>query len=110
MAEYRIYFVSTTTICGRHDFSADNDQSAIQIAHLLFEACSDGCQSYDLWQGDRRVAIPRLFVPLTFNELSAAQQECAVDTEERIVRSEWSIAKSRRLLESLESKRRASPS
>ena len=109
MAEYRIYFVGMNTICGRHDFDADNDQSAIQIAHVLFEACSGDCQAYDLWQGVRRVPIPCLFVPLTFDELSAAHQEVVVATEEHIAHSEWNIAKSRRLLESLESKRRASP-
>jgi hypothetical protein len=105
MAEYRIYFFGETVIRGRHDFEADNDQSAIEMAHVLFDSCSDDCRHIDLWQGTRRVAVPRLFQPKTFDELSAACQECVVDTEERIVHSEWQIARSRRLLERLASKK-----
>ena len=101
MASYRIYFFAERAIRGRHDFDADNDQAAIQVGYVLFDACSDDCRSFDLWQGPRRIAVPRLFVPKTFDELSAANQECVVDTEERIVRSEWNIARSRRLLEML---------
>jgi len=102
MASYRIYFVAERAIRGRHDFDADNDQAAIQIAHVLLDACSDDCRSFDLWEGRRRIAVPRLFVPSTFDELSEATQECILDTEERIAHSEWNIARSRRLLEMLE--------
>jgi len=109
MASYRLYFFGDTVIRGRHDFEADNDQSAIQIAYVLFDACSDDCRSIDLWQGNRRIAFPRLSVPKTFDELSAANQECVVDTEERIALSEWHIAKSHRLLEMLERKKSGSP-
>lgn len=110
MTTYRIYFFGERAISGRHDFEADNDQGAIQLAYLLSDACGDECLSFDLWRGDRHIAVPRLFVPKTFEELAAAHQERVVDTEERIARSNWQIARSRRLLESLESKRRdASP-
>jgi hypothetical protein len=105
MATYRIYFIGETVIRGRHDFDAENDQSAIQVAYVLLDACSDDCRSFDLWQDTRRVAVPRLYEPTTFDELSAANQERVVETEELIVQSEWRIAKSRRLLEALESKR-----
>lgn len=43
MAEYRVYFSADTSIHGRHDFEAENDQSAIEIAVVLFDACSDDC-------------------------------------------------------------------
>jgi len=102
MASYRIYFVGERAILGRHDFDADNDRAAIQVAHVLFDACSDDCRSFDLWQGRRRIAVPRLFVPSTFEELSEATQERVLDTEERIAHSQWNIARSRRLLEMLE--------
>ena len=68
MASYRIYFFGETAIVGRHDFTADNDQIAIQIAHVLFDACSDDCRSFDLWQGARLIAVPRLFVPKNFRD------------------------------------------
>lgn len=107
MASYRIYFFfGKRAILGRHDFGVDKDQSAIQIAHVLFDTGSDDCGSFDLWQGTRRIPTPWLFVPKTFDQLSAANQECVVDTEERIVHSEWRIAISRRLLERLEQKKR----
>ncbi|HEY1798818.1 MAG TPA: hypothetical protein VGG57_22085 [Stellaceae bacterium] len=105
MADYRIYFIGPAMIQGRHDFSADNDQSAVEMAFALFDACSDSCQSFDLWQAARPIPVPRLFRPTPFNQLSAAQQECVVDTEERIARSQWHVANSRRLLERLEAKR-----
>ena len=105
MSSYRIYFVGAGAIHGRQDFDADGDQNAIEVAHVLLDACSDACQSFDLWQGTRRVAVPRLFEPTTFDELSAANQERVVHTEEMIVLSRWRIAESRRLLERLEAKR-----
>ncbi|HWB48108.1 MAG TPA: hypothetical protein VG651_03285 [Stellaceae bacterium] len=105
MASYRIYFFGETMIHGRHDFDADDDQDAIQIASVLFDACSDDSRSFDLWSGTRRVVVPRPFVPRTFEELSAANQEIAVDTEERIAHSEWHIARSRRLLDAIDAKK-----
>jgi hypothetical protein len=105
MAEYRIYLRRQTAIRGRHDFEAASDQNAIQIAHLLLDACSDDCDSFDLWSGTRHVAIPRLFVPKTFEELSEVLQERTLDTEERIANGEWHTARSRRLLEGLEGKK-----
>jgi hypothetical protein len=105
MPSYHIYIVGERIIRGRHDFEADDDQNAIQIAHALLDACSDECQSFDLWQGTRRIPIPRPVEPTTFDELSAANQQRAIETEERIVQSEWAIAWSRRLLDRLERKR-----
>ena len=101
MSSYRIYLVGAGAINGRQDFDADGDQNAIEVAHVLLDAC----QSFDLWQGTRRVGVPRLFEPTTFDELSAANQERVVHTEEMIVLSRWRIAESRRLLERLEAKR-----
>lgn len=104
MASYRIYLFGEGAICGRHDFAAPSDQNAIEVALVLFDACADDCQSFDLWRGTKRIAIPRLVAPRSFDELSAANQELVVETEEGIVQSEWNVAKSRRLLETLERK------
>ena len=105
MPSYHIYIVGERIIRGRHDFEADDDQNAIQIAHVLLDACADDCQSFDLWQETRRIPIPRLVEPTTFDELSAANQQRAIETVEQIVQSEWAIAWSRRLLDELERKR-----
>ena len=102
MNTYRIYFFGERAISGRHDFDADNDPTALQVAHALFDACSDRCQSFDLWQGDRRVYLPRLYRERSFAEMSAANQEAVIETEEMISRSEWRVAKSRRLLEGIQ--------
>jgi hypothetical protein len=75
------------------------------MAQALFDACSDSCQSFDLWQASRRISIPQLFQPMSFAELSAASQERVIRTEEQIAESEWLVAKSHRLLEQLEAKR-----
>lgn len=105
MASYRIYFVGERVIRGRHDFEADGDQNAIQIAYALLDAGSDDCRSFDLWQATRRIFLPRLVEPTTFDELSAASQQRVVETEEQIVHSEWAITRSRRLLEKLAAKK-----
>jgi hypothetical protein len=105
MATYRIYFFGAQEVIGRHDFEADNNTIAIQMAQALFDACSDNCQLFDLWQGTKRISIPRLFQPTSFAELSAASQERVMQTEEQIAQSEWLVAKSRRLLAQLETKR-----
>jgi hypothetical protein len=63
--------------------------------------------AFDLWIGTRRISIPRLSQPTRFAELSAASQDRVIQTEEQIAESEWLIAKSRRLLAQLGTKRLA---
>jgi len=102
MATYRIYFFGVEEIIGRHDFEADNSPTAVHMAQALFDVCSDTCRSFDLWQGSKHISVPRLLRSLSFAELSAASQERVIQTEEQIAQSEWLVAKSRRLLEYLE--------
>jgi hypothetical protein len=95
-------FLRVEEIIGRHDFEADGDPTAAQMAQALFDVCSDSCQSFDLWKGSKHISVPRLFRSVSFAELSAASQERVIQTEEQIAQSEWLVAKSRRLLEYLE--------
>jgi hypothetical protein len=67
---YRIYFFGDRAICGRHDFDAANDATAFQIAQALFDACSDSCQSFHLWQGERRLYVLRTYRETSFAEMS----------------------------------------
>ena len=97
MKTYRIYFFGDRVINGRHD----NDTSGLQIAHALFDACSDNCQSFELWQGARMVYVPRTYRQMSFTEMSAAHQQAVIETEETLAQSRWNVAKSRRLLERL---------
>ena len=109
MARYRIYFFGVEEIIGRHDFEADGDPTAVQMAQALFDVCSDTCQSFDLWRSSKHISVPRLFRSLSFAELSEVSQERVIQTEEQIAQSAWLVAKSRRLLEYLEANRARRP-
>jgi hypothetical protein len=52
---YRDFFRSEEGICGHDDFDVRDDDTALTIAALLADACSDRCTSFDLWQGTRQV-------------------------------------------------------
>ena len=103
---YRLYFWAAGRIVGRHDFDAEDDGAARAISAQLFDVCSDKCEAYDLWSGQRRVPVgsPPL-KRVSLDELSAIHQETMVAVEEAISRSQWSIAQSRRLLDKLDEAR-----
>jgi hypothetical protein len=100
---YRLYFWAAGRIVGRQDFDAEDDCAASAISAQLFDACSDKCEAYDLWSGQRRVPVgsPPL-KRVSLDELSAIHQETIVEVEEAISRSQWSVAQSRRLLAKLD--------
>ena len=103
MPAYRMYFTTRLgSIVGRQDFEAEDDVAAIRVAHALFDACSDTCESFDLWQGTHQIRVPEPHRYPQLSDVSDNLQEIAVKTEEMIVRSEWTIAASRRLIEKLE--------
>ena len=53
---YRLYFLNAAQcIIARDEFEAENDETAIMIAGLLSDACSDLSPGFELWQGARRV-------------------------------------------------------
>ena len=101
MDAYRLYFKARGSIVARQDFAAEDDAAAQSIAAALFDACSDACQMIDLWQGTRHVPMDLPGRGAGLGGLSEAHQEMVVKTEEMIVRSEWAIAASRRLIEEL---------
>jgi len=43
MATYCIYFFGAQEVIGRHDFEADSNTIAIQMAQALFDAYSASC-------------------------------------------------------------------
>jgi hypothetical protein len=102
VAAYRIYFYTAGDIHGREDFVAEDDVAALRIGSVLYNAASDVSQSFDLWQGARRItAAPASHPRLRLADLAEAHQCAVIETEERIQRSKWLIASSRRLIESL---------
>ena len=104
MAWYRMYFLASERIGGRQDFEADEDVAAIRIAHVLHDTCSDICQSFELWQGNRQIRAqqpqPRDSTA-SLIDLIEDHQRVVIDTEEVISQSCWTIARSRRLIETL---------
>lgn len=107
---YRLYFWAAGRIVGRHDFDAEDDRAAGAISAQLFDACSDNCEAYDLWSGQRRVPIagPPL-KRVSLDVLSAIHQETIVEVAKAISRSQWSVAQSRRLLGTKSTKRTKEP-
>ena len=102
MAAYRIYFVGPGRISARQDFEADEDVAAIRIARVLYDMCSDICQSFELWQGKRQInAQQPHHSRASLTDLIEAHRRVTIDTAEVISESRRMIARSRRLIETL---------
>jgi hypothetical protein len=99
MPSYRIYFRKGDGIAGRDDFEAENDRDAMFIATLLCDACSDVCDTFELWDGARQVDDVTSVPTLSIEDVRARAQETVLTREIIIRDSHWQIAKSRRLLE-----------
>jgi hypothetical protein len=102
MADYRMYFLVAESIRGREDFQADNDIDAIRLAQVLCDACSDSCDSFELWQGQRKVETAQGCQPLSLAELTQAHQQLVLETLEAILERNWVIAQSKQLIERIE--------
>jgi hypothetical protein len=99
MTSYRLYLYRGRDIGGREDFESGNDTSATRTAELIFEACSDRCSAWEVWQGVRRVAAAPEARPMRVIHVTEVMQQSVLDTEERILNSKWAVASSQRLLE-----------
>ena len=103
MKWYRVYlYGGSGSFQGCHEFEAGDDCSAMTVAEHLGDACSDTCEIFELWDGVRRVdmsfsRMPHPAVPL--EQISLATQNSMIECEEAISRSNWAIARSRRLIE-----------
>lgn len=101
MGSYRCFFRGRSgAIEGRDDFEANDDKEAAVLAELLGDACSDICDTFELWQGERLLDIPS-GQPMLVSEITARMQASLVLREEAIRDSRWMIARSHRLLEKL---------
>jgi hypothetical protein len=98
---YRLYFLDKSGICGRDDFDAECDDTAIKMAKLLADACSDRCTSFDVWQGTRQVTGVMTVLPqpgVRLSELTKKVQALTIERAEAIRDSSFAIASSRRLV------------
>ena len=107
MNTYRVYFRDAAHIVGRHDFTADDDQAAVTIGDVLCDACSDSCDAFEVWNGDRCVVGRTSRSPRAADVIMGRSQETIVKCEETIQQSEWIIARSKKLLERLDELRAA---
>ena len=105
MTAYRIFFRDDQNrICGREDFDADSDTTAVCIGQALRDACSDTCETFELWNGQRIIKAPGTSVG--YAELNERHQEIVLHTEEVIRHSTWLIAESHRLVDLVDGKTR----
>jgi hypothetical protein len=104
-ASYRLYLRGPSgEIVGRDDFEAEHDAVAIAMAELLWEACADLCDHFELWKRERLVgrSVGKALRPVeSADEIGARMQESLIQREEAIRNSEWAVARSKRLLERL---------
>lgn len=102
MPGYRLFFLDHRgVIAARQEFEAADDDTALDIAAVAADACSDAHNGYMLWRRDQQLAEVRSPAPRAAHELSLERQQCVLDLEEMIHRSHWHIAKSRKLLEAM---------
>jgi hypothetical protein len=104
MRTYRFYFYNNRVICGRYDFEADDDDRAGEIAEILFDACSDRCASWEIWDGQVLLMSgpQKVRVQVRASNMAERRQQNIVRHEEAIRDSEWAIASSERLLVELD--------
>lgn len=100
MATYRVFFRNAFGIVGRQDFSADDEGTAVAMAEILCDACSDRCDSFEVWNGTRCILgarTPRSALP-SMNAVTQKSEATLRECEEAIRQSQWGIASSQRLL------------
>lgn len=117
MADYRLFFLgSDGAIEARQDFTAADDNSALQIMRVIADASADTHHGVMLWQGSRRIFEIGEAVPdasdhaasakadgarhrITAANLAHEHQQCVLDCELALLDSHWRLAKSRMLIE-----------
>lgn len=95
MKTYRLCFCRGRELVGRETFHAEDAMSARYIGAAIFDACSDCCDSYELWDGVYRIDVR---LPVTAAMLDGDRQTRTIETEEAILNSAWAVSKSQRLL------------
>jgi transcriptional regulator with XRE-family HTH domain len=98
---YCLYFLNAEQgIEAAHPLEAEDDATALWIAERLYQACSDVCASFELWQGARDVGGAPLAE--TGEAAVTLRQEMLVRHEEALRDSSVRVARSRELLKALE--------
>lgn len=105
MTEYRLYFLDKAGhFAARFEFDAEDDACALMAAAVLGEETSDAHHGFALWRGTRELfvkddAAPPLYDSPASLRIPLTRQEAIADLEDTLLRSHWTIARSRRLLD-----------
>jgi hypothetical protein len=111
MAAYRLYFLDAKgAIQARQDFAAEDDREAMTIAGLLWQACVDCYEGYELWQRTRRVARARVdsnpASPPAIDHIGREMRQRLLELQEALLSSHWRAAHSAALRAATEALRR----
>jgi GAF domain-containing protein len=110
MAAYRLYFLDAkNAIHARQDFVAEDDNEARIISTLLWQACADCYQGFDLWQIARQVAR-EIGIPTeipAIDGIGRELQERVLTLQETLLDSHWRAAQSPTLLAATKNLRRS---
>jgi hypothetical protein len=101
---YRFYLLDQENhINAAESFSAPDDMVAAETAGLVYRACNDQFESYELFQGAKRVAGSRVHADgagmLKLADVVMARQENILDLEERLQSGFACVRRSKKLLE-----------
>lgn len=102
---YRVCLLGEGGVLGQYHFPANSDGDALQVARLVFEACSDRAKRFELWHGLRLIGSEEqqaAMAALEREQVVAKQQAHVVELEEHIRDSKDAVASSKRLLSRLE--------
>lgn len=102
---YRVSFHGPSgAVQGQDEFEAEDDASAALLAEVLFDSCADICSAFRLWHGEAPVELRRGGAARPAEsqiQVTSRTQESLIRSEEAIRNSQWTIARSQRLLERL---------
>jgi hypothetical protein len=110
MAEYRIFFLDGKgAIEARQELRAENDDTAIALSTMVFQAFSETYSGFELWSFDRRVmaATPGVgkLAEIVLDDITRDMQQRVLDFEETIHRSHLRVAHSKKLLDATQALR-----
>ena len=114
MGAYRLYFLNQVgQVIGAEVFDAANEIEAKAMGTILADACSDLAHGFELWQANNCVHSESngtvVAIPEQIERIRSMHQESIVRFEERLASSSSRLAKSERLLSSLEAAKSRKP-
>jgi len=99
MLGFRLYLrTNNGDTLGRSDFQAETPETALLIAYVITDACSDTIDFFELWNG--KTPIDRAHAPSTIPvlfDLDQGVRQSIVDSSVALQNSKWAVATSNRL-------------